>query len=74
MTQADRRLAKALKEARGDARYTLAEVSGLTGINIGTLSLFENAKQIPKLPQLRALAKAYRRQVADLLGDAQRCA
>jgi transcriptional regulator with XRE-family HTH domain len=67
MTRADRILARRLKEARGATGYTLAEVSARTKINIGTLSLFERALQIPKIPQLRELAKTYRRPVTDFL-------
>ena len=58
-----------LRYARERAGLTLRQVVERTRIGESSLSEFENAKREPRLSQLHALAQAYRRSIAFLLGE-----
>ncbi len=61
-------LGKRIRARRKAAGLIGADIEKRTGIGPATLSLLENGKQEPSLFQLRALARALRTTVADLLG------
>ncbi len=58
-----------LKYARERAGLTGAQVKERTGIGPSSLSEFERGKREPRLSQLQAMARAYRRSVAFFLSD-----
>ena len=58
-----------LRYARQRAGLTGAQVRERTGIGESSLSEFERGKREPRLSQLQALAEAYRRSLAFLLGE-----
>lgn len=62
-------LAEKLKVARNALMLSLETVSERTGIELSTLSEFENAKREPRLFQLRKLADVYHRSVWSFLDD-----
>ncbi len=62
-------IAERLKHARRRAALTLSQVRERTGIGGSSVSEFENGKRDPKLIQLQALAKAYRRSLSFFLGE-----
>lgn len=58
-----------LKYARDRSGLTLAEVAERTGVGQSSLSEFENGKREPRMAQLQALARAYRRSVGFFLDE-----
>lgn len=49
-----------LKAARANANLTLKQASDSVGINIDTLSRYENGKALPRVDVLAALCKLYK--------------
>ena len=64
-------LAQRLRYARECCGFTLAQVKERTGIGESSLSEFENEKREPRLSQLNALARTYRRALSFFLAEGE---
>ncbi len=61
-------VAPRLRQARRDAKLTLADVAASTGISVSTLSRLESGGRRPALDLLLPLARLYRVPLDDLVG------
>lgn len=68
VTSALEGVAPRLRQARQDARLTLADVATSTGIGVSTLSRLESGRRRPALDLLLPLARLYRVPLDDLVG------
>jgi transcriptional regulator with XRE-family HTH domain len=57
-----------LRALRRDRQFTLAELSGVTGISVSTLSRLESGQRRPTLELLLPLAQAYGVPIDELVG------